>query len=121
MIKWNLESIVTISPIKIFPHFPQKIIKEVGKSDLDEIKVTSDIAETSVKEFKTVVQKLQTSLKREKQLQTLKAINEKNKSVSVQYNQRSCHVPITTLFHLILETNWKCWLVRTVAVTTNYQ
>ncbi|XP_037046506.1 probable ATP-dependent RNA helicase Dbp73D [Bradysia coprophila] len=57
-----------------------KIIKEAGKPDLDEIKVTSNIEEMSVKEFKTVVQKLQTSLKREKQLHTLKAINEKNKA-----------------------------------------
>ncbi|KAJ6642749.1 putative ATP-dependent RNA helicase Dbp73D [Pseudolycoriella hygida] len=60
--------------------FFNSIIKEAGKSDIKEIKVTSDIEEMSVKEFKTVVQKLQISLKREKQLQSMKAIHEKNKS-----------------------------------------
>lgn len=82
--------------------------------------MTSDIEEMSVKEFKTVVQKLQTSLKREKQLQTLKAINEKNKSVSDPYNSEM-FVSVTTLLHLILETDWKRWIVRTVAITTIYQ
>lgn len=60
----------------------QKIIKEAGKYNLDEIKVASNIEEMTVKEFKIVVRKLQTSLKREKQVHTLKAIHEKNKLVS---------------------------------------
>lgn len=58
------------------------MIKEAGKAVLAEIKVTSDIEELSVKEYKTVLQKLTAAVTREKQMHTLKAIQEKNKSVN---------------------------------------
>lgn len=69
-----------------------------------------------MKEFKTVVQKLQTSLKREKQLHTLKAINEKNKAVSFINNK----IQLQQLIRLSLAAKWTCWTVGTIAITTYY-
>lgn len=88
--------------------FLQKIIKEAGKADLEEIKVHSNIEETSVREFKVVVQKLQASLKREKQLHTLKSINEKNKSVSFKYFIEYIKIQLYLNFRDTLEV-LVCW------------
>lgn len=72
------------------------------------MRITTDIEEMSVKEFKTVVQKLQTSLKREKQLHTMKAINEKNKSVRLQ-NRKSSTVRINSYRVICFRNQPEVW------------
>lgn len=58
----------------------QAIIKDGGKENVDEIKVTDNAEESKAKDYANALQKMQTALKREKQVQLIKQLNEKNKS-----------------------------------------
>ncbi|XP_031620511.1 probable ATP-dependent RNA helicase Dbp73D [Contarinia nasturtii] len=58
----------------------QAIIKDGGKENVDELKVTDNAEESKAKDYATALQKMQTALKREKQVQLIKQMNEKNKS-----------------------------------------
>lgn len=58
----------------------QSIVKEGGKQNVEEIKVTDNAEESKAKDYATALQRMQNALKREKQVQLLKQMNEKNKT-----------------------------------------
>lgn len=57
----------------------QAIIKEGGKSDIEEIKVADDGEEVKAKDYALALERMQNALKREKQIKIVKQMNEKNK------------------------------------------
>lgn len=64
----------------------QAIIKNGGKENVDEIKVVDNAEESKAKEYAKALERMQSALKHEKQLQMTKQIYEKNKSmVSVHF------------------------------------
>lgn len=58
----------------------QAIIRDGGKENVEEIKVKENAEEFKAKDYATALQKMQNALKREKQVQLMKQMNEKNKS-----------------------------------------
>lgn len=60
--------------------FYQAIIRDGGKQHVEEIKVTENAEEIKAKNYATALQQMQNALKREKQVQLIKQMNEKNKS-----------------------------------------
>lgn len=58
----------------------QAIIKNGGKENVDEIKVVANAEESKAKDYAKALERMQSALKREKQLQITKQLNEKNKS-----------------------------------------
>lgn len=56
------------------------IIKDGGKQNVEEIKVTANAEEMKAKDYANALEQMQNALKREKQVQLLKQMNEKNKS-----------------------------------------
>lgn len=62
------------------PFLYQAIVRDGGKQHVEEIKVTENAEEIKAKDYATALQRMQNALKREKQVQLLKQMNEKNKS-----------------------------------------
>lgn len=58
----------------------QAIIKDGGKQNVDEIKVAENAEEMKAKDYTTALERMQSALKREKQMQLIKQMNEKNKT-----------------------------------------
>lgn len=58
----------------------QAIIRNGGKENVDEIKVVENAEESKAKEYAKALERMQTALKHEKQLQMTKQMYEKNKS-----------------------------------------
>lgn len=62
----------------------QAIIKDGGKQNVEEIKVAENAEEMKAKDYTIALERMQSALKREKQMQLIKQMNEKNKmNVSV--------------------------------------
>lgn len=71
----------------------QAIIRNGGKENVDEIKVIDNAEESRAKEYAKALERMQSALKHEKQLQMTKQIYEKNKSaVSVNIFQSTSPV-----------------------------
>lgn len=70
--------------------FGQSIIKDGGKQNVEELKIIENAEEFKAKDYATALEKMQNALKREKQMQLLKQMNEKNKSnVSEKLSMRA--------------------------------
>lgn len=70
--------------------FVQSIIKDGGKQNVEELKIIENAEEFKAKDYATALEKMQNALKREKQMQLLKQMNEKNKSnVSEKLSMRA--------------------------------
>lgn len=60
--------------------FYQAILKEGGKADIEEIKVTENAEENKAKDYANALDNMQNALKREKQIKMEKVLHEKNKA-----------------------------------------
>lgn len=60
--------------------FIKAIIKDGGKENVEELKITENAEELRAKDYAIALQKMQVALKREKQVQLQKQLHEKNKS-----------------------------------------
>lgn len=78
--------------------FGQSIIKDGGKQNVEELKVIENAEEFKAKDYATALEKMQNALKREKQIQLLKQMNEKNKS-NVSEKLSMCASVYLKIFH----------------------
>lgn len=79
--------------------FFQAILRDGGKPDIEEIKVTENAEEHKAKDYANALESMQNALKREKQIKMEKVIHEKNKA-----NVSSANIPIP--FELLITTNF---------------
>lgn len=56
------------------------MLKDGGKPDIEEIKVTENSEENRAKDYANALESMQNALKREKQIKMEKVIHEKNKA-----------------------------------------
>lgn len=61
----------------------QNIIKNGGKPNVEEIKVTENAEELMAKNYATALERMQNALKRETQIKIVKQMNERNKANNV--------------------------------------
>lgn len=58
----------------------QAILKDGGKPDIEEIKVTENAEEHKAKDYANALESMQNALKREQQIKMEKVIHEKNRA-----------------------------------------